>query len=151
MLTRKKILGLFALLFITLTTITCSDESNSVMTLGESLSNSDIIGTWFLTEIRYDSSGNNIIVTPGDGVYSHTLKFWENKQGQIISFNSGGAKVQNIHWNIQGKVIILISDDNNSAEYLHCEFVDPCLCFEYAYTTFAGDQVLAVYAFTKDE
>lgn len=151
MLTRNRSWVYVLSIFITLATIACTDKADSVVTTNEALSINDIVGTWVLTYISYDSSGVNIIVTPGAGVFSHTLKFWENKQGQIISFKSGGAKIQNIHWNIQGNVITLISDDNNSSEYLHCNYIDHCLYLEYVYTTLSGNQVLAVYAFTKEE
>jgi hypothetical protein len=147
---RIKSLTWIVSLFIALAIIACSDEVDSIVTTNETLSSSDIVGTWVLTHISYDSSGNTITLTPGVGIYSHTLKFWENKQGQIISFNSGGAKVQEIRWRIQGNVIILISDDN-IMEYIRCEFIDPCLYMEYAFTTLAGDQVLAVYEFAKEE
>jgi len=128
----------------------CTDEADSVVTTNETISNNDIVGTWFLAEISYDSSGVNIIVSPTVGSYSITLKFWENKQGQIISFDSCGTKVQNINWYIQGNVIILNSENNNE-EYIRCEFIDKCLCLKYAYTTLAGDQVLALYIFTREE
>jgi hypothetical protein len=148
--TRKKSLEWAIFLFITLVMMACTDEADSVVTTNETISNNDIVGTWFLTEISYDSSGVNISVSPTVGSYSLTLKFWENKQGQIISFDSGGTKVQNINWYIQGNVIILNSENNNE-EYIRCEFIDQCLCLRYAYTTLAGDQVPALYIFTKEE
>ncbi|MGB5849407.1 MAG: lipocalin family protein [Ignavibacteriaceae bacterium] len=148
--TGKKSLEWAIFLFITLTMMACTDEADSVVTTNETISNNDIEGTWFLTEISYDSSGVNISVSPVVVAYSLTLKFWENKQGQIISFDSGGTKVQNINWYIQGNVIILNSD-NEDEEYIRCEFIDQHLCLKYAYTTLAGDQVLALYIFTKEE
>ena len=148
--TRKKSLEWAIFLFITLVMMACTDEADSVVTTNETISNNDIVGTWFLTEISYDSSGVNISVSPTVGSYSLTLKFWENKQGQIISFDSGGTKVQNINWYIQGNVIILNSD-NEDEEYIRCEFIDQRLCLKYAYTTLAGDQVLALYIFTMEE
>ena len=148
--TRKKSLEWAIFLFITLVMMACTDEADSVVTTNETISNNDIVGTWFLTEISYDSSGVNISVSPTVGSYSLTLKFWENKQGQIISFDSGGTKVQNINWYIQGNVIILNSDNNNE-EYIRCEFNDQRLCLKYAYTTLAGEQVLALYIFTREE
>ena len=148
--TRKKSLEWAILLFITLTMIACTNEADNIVTTNETLSNSDIVGTWFLTEISYDSSGVNISLSPAVVAYSLTLKFWENKQGQILSFDSGGTKVQNINWYIQGNVIILNSD-NEDEEYIRCEFIDQCLCLKYAYTTLAGEQVLALYIFTKEE
>ena len=148
--TRKKSLECAIFLFITLVMIACTDEADSVVTTNETISNNDIVGTWFLTEISYDSSGVNISVSPAVVAYSLTLKFWENKQGQILSFDSGGAKVQNINWYIQGNVIIFISE-NNEEEYIRCEFIDQHLCLNYAYTTLAGEQVLALYIFTKEE
>jgi hypothetical protein len=148
--TGKKSLEWAFFLFITLVMMACTDEADSVVTTNETISNNDIEGTWFLTEISYDSSGVNISVSPVVVAYSLTLKFWENKQGQIISFDSGGTKVQNINWYIQGNVIILNSD-NEDEEYIRCEFIDQHLCLKYAYTTLAGDQVLALYIFTKEE
>ena len=148
--TRKKSLEWAIFLFITLEMMACTDEADSVVTTNETISNNDIVGTWFLTEISYDSSGVNISVSPTVGSYSLTLKFWENKQGQIISYDSGVTKVQNINWNIQGNVIIFISE-NNDEEYIRCEFIDQHLCLNYAYTTLAGNQVLALYIFTKEE
>jgi hypothetical protein len=147
--TRKKSLEWAFFLFITLVMMACTDEADSVVTTNETISNKDIVGTWFLTEISCDSSGVKISVSPTVGSYSLTLKFWENKQGQIISFDSGGTKVQNINWYIQGNVIILNSENNN-AEYIRCEFIDQCLCLRYAYTTLAGDQLLALYIFQKE-
>ena len=148
--TRKKSLEWAILLFITLTMIACTNEADNIVTTNETLSNSDIVGTWFLTEISYDSSGVNISLSPAVVAYSLTLKFWENKQGQILSFDSGGTKVQNINWYIQGNLIILNSD-NKDEEYIRCEFIDQRLCLKYAYTTLAGDQVLALYIFTREE
>jgi len=148
--TRKKSLELAFFLFITLVMMACTDEADSVVTTNETISNNDIVGTWFLTEISYDSSGVNISVSPTVGSYSLTLKFWENKQGQIISFDSGGTKVQNINWYIQGNVIIL-NLDNEDEEYIRSEFIDQRLCLKYAYTTLAGDQELALYIFTREE
>jgi len=148
--TRKKSLELAFFLFITIVMMACTDEADSVVTTNETISNNDIVGTWFLTEISYDSSGVNISVSPTVGSYSLTLKFWENKQGQIISFDSGGTKVQNINWYIQGNVIIL-NLDNEDEEYIRSEFIDQRLCLKYAYTTLAGDQELALYIFTREE
>ena len=148
--TRKKSLEWAILLFITLTMIGCTNEADNIVTTNESLSNNDIVGTWVLMEISYDSSGVNISLFPAVIAYSLTLKFWENKQGQILSFDSGGTKVQNINWYIQGNVIILNSN-NEDEEYIRCEFIDQCLCLKYAYTTLAGDQVLALYIFTREE
>jgi hypothetical protein len=148
--TGKKPLEWAYLLFITLTMIACTNEADNIVTTNESLSNNDIVGTWVLMEISYDSSGQNISLSPAVGAYSLTLKFWENKKGQIISFDSGGTKVQNINWYIQGNVLILISDDNDE-EYIRCEFIDQRLCLKYAYTTLAGEQVLALYIFSKEE
>ena len=148
--TRKKSLEWAIFLFITLVMMACTDEADSVVTTNDTISKSDIVGTWFLTEISYDSSGVNISLSPGVAAYSLTLKFWENKQGQILSFDSGGTKVQNINWYIQGNVIILNSD-NEGEEYIRCEFIDQRLCLKYAYTTLAGDQVLALYIFTRKE
>lgn len=148
--TRKKLLEWAIFLFITLVMMACTDEADSVVTTNETISNNDIVGTWLLTEISYDSSGVNISLSPAVVAYSLTLKFWENKQGQIISFDSGGTKVQNINWYIQGNVIILNSD-NGDEEYIRCDFIDQRLCLKYAYTTLAGDQVLALYIFTKEE
>ena len=148
--TRKKLLEWAIFLFITLVMMACTDEADSVVTTNETISNNDIVGTWLLTEISYDSSGVNISLSPAVVAYSLTLKFWENKQGQIISFDSGRTKVQNINWYIQGNVIILNSD-NGDEEYIRCDFIDQRLCLKYAYTTLAGDQVLALYIFTKEE
>ena len=148
--TGKKSLEWAIFLFIILTMMACTDEADSVVTTNETISNNDIEGTWFLKEISYDSSGVNISVSPAVVAYSLTLKFWENKQGQIISYDSGVTKVQNINWNIQGNVIIFISE-NNDEEYIRCEFIDQHLCLNYAYTTLAGEQVLALYIFTKEE
>jgi len=164
--TRKKSLELAFFLFITIVMMACTDEADSVVATNETISNNDIVGTWFLTEISYDSSGVNISLSPGVatysltlvnisvsptvGSYSLTLKFWENKQGQIISFDSGGTKVQNINWYIQGNVIIL-NLDNEDEEYIRSEFIDQRLCLKYAYTTLAGDQELALYIFTREE
>ena len=147
--TRKKSLELAFLLIITLVMMACTDEADSVVTTNETLSNSDIVGTWALTEISYDSSGVNIRLSPGVAAYSLTLKFWENKQGQILNFDTGGTRVQNIKWYIQGNVIIFISE-NNDEEYIRCEFIDQHLCLNYAYTTLAGEQVLALYIFAKE-
>ena len=148
--TRKKSLEWTIFLFITLVMMACTDEADSVVTTNETLSNNDIVGTWILTEISYDSSGVNISLSPATVAYSLTLKFWENKQGQILSFDSGGTRVQNINWYIQGNVIILNSD-NKDEEYIRCEFIDQRLCLKYAYTTLAGEQVLALYIFAKEE
>jgi hypothetical protein len=147
--TRKKSLEWAIFLFITIVMMACTDEADSVVTTNDTLSDSDIVGTWALTEISYDSSGVNISLSPAVIAYSLTLKFWENKQGQIISFDSGGTKVQNINWYIQGNVIILNSD-NEEEEYIRCEFIDQHLCLNYAYTTLAGEQVLALYIFAKE-
>jgi len=73
--TRKKTLEWAILLFITLTMIACTDEADSVVTTNETLPNSDIVGTWALTEISYNSSGINISLSPAVGTYSLTLKF----------------------------------------------------------------------------
>jgi hypothetical protein len=148
--TRKKSLEWAIFLFITLVMMACTDEADSVVTTNETLSNSDIVGTWALTEISYDSSGVNISLSPADVAYSLTLKFWGNKQGQILSFDSGGTTVQNINWYIQGNVIIFISE-NNDEEYIRCELIDQHLCLNYAYTTLAGEQVFALYVFAKEE
>jgi hypothetical protein len=148
--TRKKSLEWAIFLFITLVMMACTDEADSVVTTNESLSNNDIVGTWVLTEISYDSSGVNISLSPAVVAYSLTLKFWENKQGQILSFDSGETTVQNINWYIQGNVIIFISE-NNDEEYIRCEFIDQHLYLNYAYTTLAGEQVLALYIFAKEE
>ena len=148
--TRKKTLEWAILLFITLTMIACTDEADSVVTTNETLSNSDIVGTWALTEISYNSSGINISLSPAVGTYSLTLKFWENSKGQILSIDSGVTTVQDISWYIQGNTIILISDNNNS-EHIRCEFNNQCLCMNYAYTTLTGEKVLALYIFTKEE
>jgi hypothetical protein len=148
--TRKKSLEWAIFLFITLVMIACTDEVDSLVAINETLSDSDIVGTWALTEISYDSSGVNIRLSPAVATYSLTLKFWENKQGQILSFDSGGTTVQNINWYIQGNVIIFISENNNE-EYIRCELIDQHLCLNYAYTTLAGEQVLALYNFVKEE
>jgi hypothetical protein len=147
--TRKKSLEWGILLFITLVIMGCTDEADSLVANNETLSNSDIVGTWTLTEISYDSSGVNISLSPAVAAYSLTLKFWENKQGQILSFDAGGTTVQNINWYIQGNVIIFISE-NNDEDYIRCEFIDQHLCLNYAYTTLAGEQVLALYIFAKE-
>ena len=136
-------------LFILLSIITCTDESDSIGPSNESLSRSDIIGTWFLSEIRYDSSGTSICLFPEDGNMSLTLKLWYNNQGQILSFDSCGGNVQNINWNLQGSTIILSSDD--ITEYIRCKFIDQYLSMDYSFTSLSGEQYLALYLFTKEQ
>ena len=130
--------------------ISCTDKDSTVVNSVETISEADIVGTWKLNIVKYDSSRVEISLDPSLAAYSLTLKFRKDHQGQILSFDSGNTTVQNINWNIQGNVIILISEDNNS-EYIRCEMIDECLCLNYSYTTLTGKQVLALYIFTKEE
>jgi hypothetical protein len=45
--TRKKSLGWVIFLFITFVMVACTDEADSVVTTNETISNNDIVGTWF--------------------------------------------------------------------------------------------------------
>lgn len=146
----KKLFALFFLSIISLLMISCANEHEDIVGTNNAITKKDIIGTWRLTEIRYDSSGVSVTISPEIRAYSLTLKFEDDNLGQILIFDSGKTKVQNISWYLQNNVLVFINE-NNKSEYIRCELDDQCLCIKYTYITLAGNQVLALYVFTKEE
>ena len=125
----------------------CSEESNQIAT---PLNNDNLIGTWLLTEIKYPSNGNIIIVLPGDIGLSMTLKFFETKTGQMTKFEKGVTRIDIFMWNVLGPVVELVNGDGDW-ETLRCEFIESDLCIENRFETNEGNFVLASYVFEKEK
>jgi hypothetical protein len=141
------VLTIFTFLFLT----ACSEESDLIITPQNDISNENkIIGTWLLTEIQYPSNGNTIKVLPGDFGISMTLKFFENKMGQMIRIEKGSTRVDVFTWNVLGPVVEVVDEDGDW-ETLRCEFIDGDLCIEHGFETLDGELVIATFVFEKKQ
>jgi hypothetical protein len=144
---QKLVLAMAIFTFLLL--IACSEESDQITTPQNNVSNDDIIGTWVLTEIQYPSGGNTITVLPGNIGISMTLKFFDNKTGQLIQFENGSTDIDAFIWNNFGTAIDIIYE-NGHEETLRCEFIESNLHIEYGFETNEGNIVLASFVFEKE-
>ena len=143
----KSVLIMTSLTFLLL--IACSKESDQLTTPQNNVSNDDIIGTWVLTEIQYPSGGNTITVLPENIGISITLKFFDNKTGQLIEFENGSTDIDVFIWNNFGTAIEIIYE-NGHGEMLRCELIESNLHIEYGFETNEGNIVLASFVFEKE-
>ena len=143
----KSVLIMASLTFLLL--IACSKESDQLTTPQNNVSNDDIIGTWVLTEIQYPSGGNTITVLPENIGISITLKFFDNKTGQLIEFENGSTDIDVFIWNNFGTAIEIIYE-NGHGEMLRCELIESNLHIEYGFETNEGNIVLASFVFEKE-
>jgi hypothetical protein len=134
--------------FICLTA--CSEESDLTTTPQNNLNiDEEIIGTWLLKEIQYQSNGNTIKVLPGDFGISMTLKFFDNKTGQMINIEKGSTRIDIFKWNILGSVVEIVDEDGDW-EQLRCEFIEGNLCIEHGFETDEGLTVIASFVFQNE-
>jgi hypothetical protein len=130
--------------------IACSEESDLNTTPQNNLNNDEeLIGTWMLTEIQYPSDGNTIKVLPGEFGLSMTLKFFDNKKGQMINIEKGSTRIDSFIWNILGPVVEIFNEDGDW-ETLRCEFIEGNLCIEHGFEPDEGNTVIALYVFSKE-
>ena len=127
----------------------CSEESNQITAPQNNVNNDEIIGTWVLTEIQYPSGGNTITVLPGNIGISMTLKFFDNKTGQLIQIENGSTDIDVFIWNNLGPDVEIIYE-NGQGEMLRCELIESKLHIEYGFETNEGNTVLASYVFEKE-
>ncbi len=144
---RKSVLIIASLTFLLLNA--CSEESNQITAPQNNVNNDEIIGTWVLTEIQYPSGGNTITVLPGDIGISMTLKFFDNKTGQLIQIENGSTDIDVFIWNNLGSDVEIIYE-NGQGEMLRCELIESKLHIEYGFETNEGNTVLASYVFEKE-
>ena len=144
---RKSVLVIASLTFLLLNA--CSEESNQITAPQNNVNNDEIIGTWVLTEIQYPSGGNTITVLPGNIGISMTLKFFDNKTGQLIKFENGSTNIDAFIWNNLGPDVEIIYE-NGQGEMLRCELIESNLHIEYGFETNEGNTVLASYVFEKE-
>jgi hypothetical protein len=143
----KSVLVIASLTFLLL--IACSEESDQITTPQNNVNNNEIIGTWILTEIQYPSGGNTITVLPGNIGISMTIKFFDNKTGQLIQFENGSTDIDVFIWNNLGSDVEIIYE-NGHGEMLRCELIESNLHIEYGFETNEGNTVLASYVFEKE-
>ena len=143
----KSVLVIASLTFLLL--IACSEESDQITTPQNNVNNNEIIGTWILTEIQYPSGGNTITVLPENIGISMTLKFFDNKMGQLIQFENGSTDIDAFIWNNLGTVVEIIYE-NGHEEMLRCELIESNLHIEYGFETNEGNTVIASYVFEKE-
>lgn len=143
----KSVLIIASLTFLLL--IACSEKSDQITTPQNNVSNDDIIGTWVLTEIQYPSGGNTITVLPENIGISMTLKFFDNKTGQLIQFENGSTNIDAFIWNNLGSDVEIIYE-NGQGEMLRCELIESNLHIEYGFETNEGNIVLASFVFEKE-
>jgi len=129
--------------------IACSEESNQITAPQNNVNNDEIMGTWLLTEIQYPSEGNTITVLPENIGISMTLKFFDNKSGQLIKFENGSTDMDAFIWNNLGTVVEIIYE-NGHEEMLRCELIESNLHIEYGFETNEGNIVLASFVFEKE-
>jgi hypothetical protein len=145
---QKLVLAMATLTFLLL--IACSEESDQITTSPNNVNNDDIIGTWLLAEIQYPSGGNTITVLPENIGISMTLKFFDNKTGQLIQFENGSSDIDVFIWNNLGPDVEIVYE-NGHGEMLRCEFIESNLHIEYGFETNDGSTVLASFVFEKEE
>ena len=129
--------------------IACSEESDQITTPQNNVNNDEIMGIWLLTEIQYPSGGNTITVLPENIGISMTLKFFDNKTGQLIKFENGSTDIDVFIWNNLGTVVEIIYE-NGHEELLRCELIESNLHIEYGFETNEGNTVLASFVFEKE-
>jgi hypothetical protein len=129
--------------------IACSEESDQITTPQNNVNNNEIIGTWILTEIQYQSGGNTITVLPENIGISMILKFFDTKTGQMIKIENGSTNIDVFIWNNLGQVIEIIDEDGDW-EMLRCALIESNLHIEYGFETNEGNVVLASYVFEKE-
>ncbi len=144
---KKSVLVMAIFTFLLL--IACSEESDQITAPQNNVNNDEIIGTWLLTEIRYPSGENTITVLPGNIGLSMTLKFFNNKTGQLIQFENGSTDIDVFIWNNLGTVVEIIYE-NGHEEMLRCELIESNLHIEYGFETNEGNTVLASFVFEKE-
>ncbi len=144
---QKSVLFMATLTFLLLNA--CSEESNQITAPPNNVNNDEIIGTWVLTEIQYPSGGNTITVLPGNIGISMTLKFFDNKTGQLIQIENGSTDIDVFIWNNLGSDVEIVYE-NGHGEMLRCEFIESNLHIEYGFETNEGNTVLASYVFEKE-
>jgi hypothetical protein len=145
---RQKLVLVMAI-FTFLLLIACSEESNQITAPQNNVNNDEIIGTWLLAEIQYPSGGNTITVLPENIGISMTLKFFDNKSGQLIKFENGSTDMDAFIWNNLGTVVEIIYE-NGHEEMLRCELIESNLHIEYGFETNEGNTVLASFVFEKE-
>ena len=136
-------------IFTFLLLIACSEKSNQITAPQNNVNNDEIMGTWLLTEIQYPSEGNTITVLPENIGISMTLKFFDNKSGQLIKFENGSTDMDAFIWNNLGTVVEIIYE-NGHEEMLRCELIESNLHIEYGFETNEGNTVLASFVFEKE-
>ena len=144
---QKLVLAMAIFTFLLL--IACSEESDQITTPQNNINNDEIIGTWLLTEIQYPSGENTITVLPENIGISMTLKFFDNKSGQLIKFENGSTDMDAFIWNNLGTVVEIIYE-NGHEEMLRCVLIESNLHIEYGFETNEGNTVLASYVFEKE-
>ena len=144
---KKSVFFMASLTFLLLNA--CSEESNQITAPQNNVNNNEIIGTWVLTEIQYHSGGNTITVLPGNIGISMTLKFFDNKTGQLIQIENGSTDIDVFIWNNLGPDVEIIYE-NGQGEMLRCELIESNLHIEYGFETNEGNIVLASYVFEKE-
>ena len=136
-------------IFTFLLLIACSEESDQITTPQNNINNDEIMGIWLLTEIQYPTGGNTITVLPENIGISMTLKFFDNKTGQLIKFENGSTDIDVFIWNNLGTVVEIIYE-NGHEELLRCELIESNLLIEYGFETNEGNIVLALFVFEKE-
>ena len=144
---QKLVLAMAIFTFLLL--IACSEESDQFTTPQNNVNNDEIIGTWVLTEIQYPSGGNTITVLPENIGISMTLKFFDNKTGQLIKFENGSTNIDAFIWDNLGPDVEIIYE-NGQGEMLRCELIESNLHIEYGFETNEGNTVLASYVIEKE-
>ena len=144
---QKLVLAMAIFTFLLL--IACSEESDQITTPQNNINNDEIMGIWLLTEIQYPTGGNTITVLPENIGISMTLKFFDNKTGQLIKFENGSTDIDVFIWNNFGTVVEIIYE-NGHEELLRCELIESNLHIEYGFETNEGNIVLASFVFEKE-
>jgi hypothetical protein len=78
-----------------------------------------------------------------------TLKFFDNKTGQLMQFENGSTNIDAFIWNNLGPDVEIIYE-NGQGEMLRCELIESNLHIEYGFETNEGNTVLASYVFEKE-
>ena len=144
---QKLVLAMAIFTFLLL--IACSEESDQITTPQNNINNDEIMGIWLLTEIQYPTGGNTITVLPENIVISMTLKFFDNKTGQLIKFENGSTDIDVFIWNNLGSDVEIIYE-NGHGEMLRCALIESNLHIEYGFETNEGNIVLASFVFEKE-
>ncbi|MGB5849517.1 MAG: hypothetical protein WBH40_13575 [Ignavibacteriaceae bacterium] len=145
---RRKLVSVIVILIFFLV-IACTEKSVQITAPLNNINNDEIIGTWVLTKIRYQSGGNNITVLPEQNGISMTLKFFDTNTGQMTKFENGSTNIDVFIWNKLGSVVEIIDEDSNW-ETLKCELCENILLLEYGFEIEEGEIVLASFVFEKD-